>query len=144
MNTKGLQSNKDNTTLGLFLVFALLCSVVVVAVYSVTKDKKPYIDLDIKSVSKPHPNIVSDLALEVLRVNDAKTLIKDALKNKDSALFSGTRIGDLSVCGYVQSKNSFGAYGDPQGFIVFNKKEYMIEEQVKQQVFNDAWSNFCW
>lgn len=62
-------------------------------------------------------------------INAAVILIKNSLKDPDSAKFKDVKIGENNgVVGLVNAKNSFGGYNGFKPFIVYSSEEYAILE----------------
>lgn len=73
----------------------------------------------------------------------AEPLVKAKLKDGDSAKFGKSYFRNPnSVCGFVNAKNSFGAYVGEVGYIVdYEKNEVLIEGSSKE--FPARWSKQC-
>ncbi len=92
--------------------------------------------------------------------------IKEQLRDPDSAKFSGVFLpkgdkGNVSVCGNVNAKNSFGGYAGTVRFLVYiyNNQENgksivhlskleastptISSDITSQTVFDSAWKVFC-
>ena len=77
----------------------------------------------------------------VIRYYDAKESEKGLLKDSSSAEFSGEKIGKGgAVCGYVNAKNSFGAYAGNSRYISTNGPSVIDDGS---QEFHDSWENTC-
>lgn len=77
----------------------------------------------------------------VIRYYDAKESVKGLLKDSSSAEFSGEKIGKGgAVCGYVNAKNSFGAYAGNSRYISTNGPSVIDDGS---QEFHDSWENTC-
>ena len=77
----------------------------------------------------------------VIGTYDAKEAVKGLLKDSSSADFSGEMIGKGgAVCGYVNAKNSFGAYAGNSRYISTNGQSAIDDGS---QSFNDSWKNLC-
>ena len=76
-----------------------------------------------------------------------KDSVRSKLKDGDSAkfkdvFFSQGKDGVPVSCGWVNSKNGFGAYGGYQRYIATNRAELtFLEEQISD--FQVAWNRFC-
>lgn len=78
---------------------------------------------------------------KVIRTYDAKESVKGLLKDSSSADFSGEKIGKGgAVCGYVNAKNSFGAYAGNLRYISTNGQSAVDDGS---QSFKDSWENIC-
>ncbi|MCU3630112.1 hypothetical protein N8V33_00030 [Enterobacter hormaechei subsp. steigerwaltii] len=98
---------------------------------------------------KQYENLKSDLKKQdadqekarVIGTYDAKEAVKGLLKDSSSADFSGEMIGKGgAVCGYVNAKNSFGAYAGNSRYISTNGQSAIDDGS---QSFNDSWKNLC-
>lgn len=85
--------------------------------------------------------ILKDMEYKNLeKVSMAEYSVKQMLKDPSSAKFSGSRLGSNgAVCGYVNSKNSFGAYAGKQRY-VYNGLS-MIDNGEPD--FELVWKEFC-
>lgn len=87
------------------------------------------------------PSKPSDASLEVF----AQGEIKQRLKDPESARFSNVSVyrggSATAVCGYVNSRNSFGGMTGQQRFIVAGIS--VLEEEVADGGMNDLWNQFC-
>jgi len=83
----------------------------------------------------------SDAELEVY----AQGEIRERLKDPKSAEFTNVHVyrggGVTAVCGYVNSKNSFGGMTGRQRFIVAGVT--VLEEEMEDGGMQDVWSRFC-
>ncbi len=82
----------------------------------------------------------------ILMISRAKTAVKNVLKDSSSAVFDSevvsSKSGNEVVCGFVNSKNSFGAYSGNQRYISNGiSAGTFLEEQVSD--FDDVWLKFC-
>lgn len=67
--------------------------------------------------------------------------VKDALKDPDSARFRNEFVGkDGAVCGFVNSKNSYGGYGGFENYIVTSEQVIMGGEAWKME---SRWDSLC-
>lgn len=88
-----------------------------------------------------------DYANQIAWVSMGKDAVRGKLKDPDAAKFKDTFFnrgsdGIPMTCGYVNSKNGFGAYIGYQRFISAAKPELtFLEEQVKG--FDTLWQKFC-
>lgn len=86
----------------------------------------------------------SDNAAErerIIAIDNAEQSIKHALKDPDSAKFSSSRLSKSgAVCGYVNAKNSFGAYAGNSRYIYVNGSSTMDDGS---QEFSDVWDKIC-
>ncbi|WP_414163856.1 hypothetical protein ACMGGS_18585 [Superficieibacter sp. BNK-5] len=75
------------------------------------------------------------------KIASAETSVKKKLKDSSSAKFSGAKIGKQgAVCGYVNAKNSFGAYaGDSRYISIFDKSQ--IDDGSDD--FAKSWDSIC-
>lgn len=76
----------------------------------------------------------------------AQAAVKRKLKDSKSAEFSSERLnkssGTLVVCGYVNSKNSFGGFSGKQKYVSNGSSDgTFIEEEVEN--FISVWNKFC-
>lgn len=100
-------------------------------------ERKQYEDL--KSDLKKQETAQEDG--RAIRYYDAKESVKGLLKDSSSAEFSGEKIGKGgAVCGYVNAKNSFGAYAGNSRYISTNGHSVIDDDS---QEFNDSWENTC-
>ena len=77
----------------------------------------------------------------VIRQYDAKKSVGNLLKDSSSAAFSDEKDGrDGAVCGYVNAKNSFGAYAGKTRYFSINGQA-VIDDQG--QSFEDLWIKYC-
>lgn len=77
----------------------------------------------------------------VIRIYDAKESVKGLLKDSSSADFSGEMIGKGgAVCGYVNAKNSLGAYAGNSRYISTNGQSAIDDGS---QSFDDSWKKLC-
>lgn len=80
-------------------------------------------------------------ASEMNYVSFAENRLKENLKDPSSADFKGSRTGhNGSVCGMVNSKNSFGAYTGYKNFIQIGSFT-MIDDDTSQ--FSKQWETYC-
>lgn len=83
----------------------------------------------------------SESSLEVF----AEGEIRQRLKDPESAQFTDVSVyrgGQVTaVCGYVNSKNSFGGMTGRQRFIVAGVT--VLEEEVADGGMSDLWAQFC-
>ncbi len=77
----------------------------------------------------------------VIRTYNAKESVKGLLKDSSSAEFSRGEIGrDGAVCGYVNAKNSLGAYAGNSRYISTNGQTAIDDGS---QSFDDSWKKIC-
>lgn len=81
---------------------------------------------------------------EMSAISAAKRLVKERLKDPDSAQFSTVvyRPKTKTVCGYVNAKNSFGGYTGNRGFIS-NGAQSNTSIQGDSAGFAEAWNDIC-
>ncbi len=73
----------------------------------------------------------------------AKQAVLGRLKDPDSAKFGQVVARESGiVCGYVNSKNSFGGYTGDKAFIYFTKKEIAVM-QGEAKDFESVWNKQC-
>lgn len=73
----------------------------------------------------------------------AKEAVLGRLKDPDSAKFGQVVARESGiVCGYVNSKNSFGGYTGDKAFIYFTKKEVAVM-QGEAKDFESVWNKQC-
>jgi len=77
----------------------------------------------------------------VIAVDNAEASVKSSLKDPSSAMFSGGFVtSDGAVCGYVNAKNSFGAYSGNSRYISVGGNSSIDDGS---QDFNDLWLKLC-
>jgi hypothetical protein len=85
-------------------------------------------------------------------IEAARRTVKIELVDPDSAHFTLERSGPDVVCGFVNSKNSFGGYTGPRAFIVRMHPGSMIATAERPQIlgetadlatFTSLWSTKC-
>ena len=74
--------------------------------------------------------------------------VRMRLKDPDSAVFTGSKFysgfkGAPIVCGYVNSKNSFGGFSGDQGFIASGDIITLEEDMVSSNEFWMTWQKVC-
>ncbi len=75
------------------------------------------------------------------KISYAQDNVSKALKDPSSAIFSGGYISDSgAICGYVNGKNSFGAYTGNQRYAFFSGQTY-VDDGSKD--FTNAWDKVC-
>ncbi|HBR3096778.1 TPA: hypothetical protein L9R41_004690 [Klebsiella pneumoniae] len=75
------------------------------------------------------------------RAYDAKESVKSTLKDSSSAEFSDEKDGrGGAVCGYVNAKNSFGAYTGKSRYISVGGQSVIDDGS---QSFGELWENTC-
>lgn len=75
------------------------------------------------------------------RTYDAKESVKSSLKDASSAEFSDERDGkDGAICGYVNAKNSFGAYAGKTRYISISGQSSIDDGS---QEFESLWGKLC-
>lgn len=80
----------------------------------------------------------SEESQKIKMANDA---VSRLLKDPSSAQFTGDFISDNgAVCGYVNGKNSFGAYSGKERYIFVTGASY-LDDESKQ--FSEMWSQYC-
>lgn len=78
---------------------------------------------------------------EIKTMSDAQFYVKKSLKDPDSAKFFGGNIGrEQSYCGYVNSKNSFGAYAGMKRYVV---KGALALVDDGSDYFDSEWLRLC-
>lgn len=108
-----------------------------------------------KSGSQSTPANAADAAIgkrvqeDDTLVYTAQALIKQGLKDPDSAEFSGgfagLRHGQRAACGYVNAKNSFGAMaGASQWLVVPGKDIALIRSFGNEGKFTRLWNTYCY
>ncbi|MBD2816485.1 hypothetical protein ID850_17455 [Xenorhabdus sp. Flor] len=76
----------------------------------------------------------------IRKISMAETSVKQILKDPSSAEFSNSRLGNKgAVCGYVNAKNSFGAYTGKKRYV--NNGLSMIDNGETD--FEVVWEKFC-
>jgi hypothetical protein len=75
-------------------------------------------------------------------IAQAHERVKDVLKDPDSAKFKGDFAGkDGAVCGYVNSKNSYGGYG---GFVRYvATAEHVVMDEGESWKMDARWFEVC-
>lgn len=77
---------------------------------------------------------------EIRKISIAQVAVKGLLKDPSSADFSGEKVNSNSVvCGYVNAKNSLGAYSDKDRYI-FNGAAYIDDGSGD---FASMWASLC-
>lgn len=75
----------------------------------------------------------------------AEDLVREQLRDPDSARFSGTAThvsdGADVVCGFVNAKNGFGGMSGRRGFIVIGP--LAVLEESDEKLFAEAWPANC-
>ncbi|CDG97401.1 conserved membrane hypothetical protein [Xenorhabdus bovienii str. puntauvense] len=86
--------------------------------------------------------ILKDMEYKNLeKVSMAEYSVKQMLKDPSSAKFSGSRLGSNgAVCGYVNSKNSFGAYAGKQRYVSSNGLNVIDNGEPN---FEPIWKELC-
>lgn len=75
------------------------------------------------------------------KIASAETSVKKQLKDSSSAKFSGAKIGKQgAVCGYVNAKNSFGAYAGDSRYISISGKSQIDDGS---DIFEKSWNSIC-
>lgn len=73
--------------------------------------------------------------------------VRQRLKDPSSAEFRNSRFVDFEgipiVCGEVNGKNSFGAYGGFQHFIASGTELAFLENDMEASEFRTAWNKMC-
>lgn len=69
----------------------------------------------------------------------AQKWVKAVLKDPGSAQFKESR----GSCGYVNSKNSFGAYTGYQRYVAIANGIVSLENETKSDTFETLWSEMC-
>lgn len=70
--------------------------------------------------------------------------IRDALKDPESARFKGDFAGkDGAICGYVNSKNSYGGYDGFQRYIVRSDNVLIEYDASRTWIVDTRWAEFC-
>ncbi|CAM8341380.1 DUF2207 domain-containing protein [Klebsiella pneumoniae] len=112
-------------------------------------DSKTPIFGDAYTERKHYENLKEDLRKQEIaeeedrfsRAYDAKESVKSTLKDSSSAEFSGEREGiGGAVCGYVNAKNSFGAYAGKSRYISVGGQSVIDDGS---QSFGDLWEKTC-
>ena len=77
----------------------------------------------------------------IIATDNAINSVKSSLKDPDSAKFSSSNLGKSgAVCGWVNAKNSFGAYTGDSRYISIGGKSNIDDGS---QAFSDSWSRLC-
>lgn len=75
------------------------------------------------------------------KIASAKYSVEKQLKDSSSAKFSGAKIGKQgAVCGYVNAKNSFGAYAGDSRYISIAEKSQIDDGS---NAFENLWNSLC-
>lgn len=75
------------------------------------------------------------------KTTSAEYSVKKLLKDSSSAQFSGAKIGKQgAVCGYVNAKNSFGAYAGDSRYISISGNSQIDDGSDD---FAKSWDSFC-
>ncbi|MDE9465465.1 hypothetical protein [Xenorhabdus bovienii] len=78
---------------------------------------------------------------DVGKVSTAQYSVKESLKDPSSAEFSGDRLGNNgAVCGYVNAKNSLGAYTGKQRYVSNNGLNTIDDNSPE---FESIWMTNC-
>ncbi|MEI9572371.1 hypothetical protein ACDY94_21740 [Escherichia coli] len=78
---------------------------------------------------------------EFRKTSSAKESVKKSLKDSSSAKFSGEKSGrDGAVCGYVNAKNSFGAYAGDSRYISISGRSLIDDGSIE---FKENWERLC-
>lgn len=78
---------------------------------------------------------------ELNAISSAKDRVKSSLKDPSSANFSGEYISsDGAICGYVNAKNSYGAYSGSQRYINLLGVTQIDDGSPE---FSSNWGNVC-
>ncbi|MCW1937507.1 hypothetical protein OMD46_16385 [Pseudomonas sp. MDMC_285] len=72
----------------------------------------------------------------------AKAAIQASLKDPGSAKFGPASYKNGTVCGFVNAKNSFGAYSGEKAFYV-NESRKLVGLQDSTPDFEKYWSELC-
>lgn len=131
------------------VTWLVLATIVIVVAKGMFTEKPP-------EPTKTPEQVAKEAAAEKQRAADAKirqeaflaqAIAREAvlarLKDPDSAKFGQIVARDSGiVCGYVNSKNSFGGYTGDKAFIYFTKKEVaVIQGEAKD--FEGVWNKQC-
>jgi len=102
-----------------------------------------------KNTYKPVPNETKKYThtkeeLAVMNIDYVEKALRQTLKDGDSAKFKNVTYiknkNGSAVCGYVNAKNSFGAYIGYKMFVGAGKAVF-LENQVKD--FHNIWNKLC-
>lgn len=85
---------------------------------------------------------------EIAYIRKEQAAVRDTLKDPASATFSGLRVsrkgGPPVVCGYVNSKNSFGGYTGKQMFVSASAAGITVsEEDMAKGEMAKLWAKMC-
>lgn len=127
----GCGSAPPKRTKPLHIVFA--GAVLMMIFYSITREPR--------SAPPPTPQQV-EAKKAAVAIAVAQSAIQGALKDPDSAKFSGAFYKEGTVCGYVNAKNSFGGYSGDKGFVV-DEKRGIAELEGSTANFHKRWSERC-
>ncbi|PZR36494.1 hypothetical protein [Caulobacter segnis] len=79
-------------------------------------------------------------AAQAEAIERAETILKARLKDPFSAQFSDVRVlgngAQERVCGRVNAKNSFGAYGGPERFLVMSGSAYLGDQKPGKAIWS--------
>ncbi len=89
-----------------------------------------------------------EAAKEAAYIRNETDAVRARLKDPDSAEFSGTfvsrKAGPPVVCGYVNSKNSFGGFAGKQRFVSASAADTVVtEEDMADGEMDELWSKVC-
>lgn len=70
---------------------------------------------------------------------DAMNVVSATLKDSGSAKFSDQNYN----CGFVNAKNSFGAYTGYKRYVVVGGQAFIEDNNVSLQQLENAWNNLC-
>jgi hypothetical protein len=92
---------------------------------------------------------LSKEAVEFNHVWNGKEKVRSMLKDGDSALFKNDFTNNVYMdgksitvsCGWVNSKNSFGAYSGFQRYVAAGSAIAGVEEQIDG--FDEVWTKLC-
>ncbi len=87
-------------------------------------------------------------AKEIAYIGKEIAAVKVRLKDPKSATFSGVYVSRTAgvpvVCGYVNSKNSFGGFSGAQKFISASAADIVVtEEDMADGEMPDLWRKVC-
>lgn len=85
-------------------------------------------------------NLNEARAAEAVKILNAQKAVSALLKDPSSAKFTNERVGSNGVvCGFINAKNSFGAYTGPQRYAYIGRA-YVDDASEK---FSSLWDNQC-